>query len=192
MTLDRSLGSLSVIRRAMAVIRVVLISALLATLALAWLAPRFGHQLVIIRGPSMEPTIPLGSLLVESPVDQARLVPGTVVTFTTSNGVIITHRIVDGPVAADPSRAASILTKGDNNLEPDPARVPVAAVTGIAEVTIPVAGWVLAWLQLPSGLISVISLLGCLIVLEWLADDLAAEAAEWATTEEPEADPAAA
>ena len=154
--------------------------ALVAVIALANLAPRLGHQLLIIRGPSMEPTIPLGSIVFERPVQVASLAAGDVVTFTSSNGVVITHRIVDGPrvTSADDvvdgavSGEATVLTKGDANTTPDPVRIPVSAILGVVEAHAPALGWVLAWLQLPTGLVSLVSLLGCLMVAEWLLEEL--------------------
>ncbi len=175
--------TLAIGRLAVRTVRLVGFAIVLAAVLAINVVPRLGHALIIIRGLSMEPNVPLGSMVVESAPTLDRLVPGAIVAFTTSTGVVITHRIVDGPsapadgadgTATDGGTASgpTVLTKGDANDGPDPARIPVASITGLADQQVPVAGFLLAWLQLPSGLISVISLLACLVVTEWLLEDV--------------------
>ena len=57
--------------------------------------PLLGYRTLLIRGSSMEPAVPLGSLALAAtnrPSDDVR--PGDIVSFTASNGVVVTHRVV--------------------------------------------------------------------------------------------------
>src|SRR5688572_12843190 len=57
------------------------------------LAPLTGHQLFVIIGGSMEPTIPIGSLAIATTTDSATIAAGDVVTVRGDNGVVVTHRV---------------------------------------------------------------------------------------------------
>ncbi len=73
----------------------------------------FGYYLFRIETPSMDPTLPVGSVILsKKPSDTSALSEGTVVTFLTSGGERITHRIVG--VAAQQDGSVAYLTKGDN------------------------------------------------------------------------------
>jgi len=147
--------------------------ALVGLLAVSHLAPVLGYELVIVKGPSMEPTIALGGLAFEKPARADQITPGTIVTLTAPNSTIITHRVtrvvqVDGHSAIE--------TKGDANPAADPSPTPITAVTGIVVASLPILGFALAWLQIPSGILSVLTMLGALFTGLTLLEDLESEA----------------
>jgi signal peptidase len=113
-----------------------------------------GFETFAIRGASMAPALPLGSLVVVTPVDPGRIAVGDVVTFQADNGVVVTHRVVE----VDASEAdAWLRLKGDANESPDPVPVPVRSVVGTVAVVLPLAGYLVGMLTMPIGMVSVIA-----------------------------------
>ena len=74
-------------------------------------ASLLGYSLFTVKTGSMVPTLPIGSYIVtHNPEDPAALPAGTIITFRTTTGSIITHRILE--VVSD--GGALYRTKGDN------------------------------------------------------------------------------
>ena len=91
------------------------------------------------------------------------------------NGTVITHRVVR---LATADGALQIETKGDANTSADPTLHPATGVTGIVRASVPIAGFILGWMTIPSGILSVISMLGSLLVSLWLLEELRRDAQE--------------
>ena len=143
------------------------------TLVLAThLAGLLGHRLVIIRGASMTPAIPLGSLAFEQATPAEAIVPGDAVTLALPQGATVTHRVTR--VAAIDGRVY-VETKGDANATVDRSLQPVTAVIGVVRFSLPMAGFALAFLGIPTGILSVLSMLGSLLMAAWLLQELEAE-----------------
>lgn len=148
------------------ILRVVLVAAV-ATLALSAaatrLAPLLGREVFVIRGASMSPTIPLGSAIIAARTPADRIVVGDVVTFRATNGVVVTHRVVEAVVDEGEHL---FRTKGDANVTVDPFFVPEGALVGVVEATLPMAGFVMAMMAQPSGFISLAAgLIACYFAL---------------------------
>jgi signal peptidase I len=116
--------------------------ALLLGFAVLVAVPRFTpYDLLIVRGASMQPSIPVGSVVI---VDRADRVPrlGVVATFNDPSGEFVTHRIVgfDG---------AKIVTKGDANQARDVTERTSTDLVGTVVVGIPILGYVLYALSQP-------------------------------------------
>jgi signal peptidase len=146
---------------------------LLLAVAASHLVPLTGYHLVVIRGASMEPTIHLGALAVEGRIASGEIVPGDVVTLTLPSGTLVTHRVLR---VVEEGGTSQLETRGDANPAPDPALVPATEATGIVRFSIPLAGYVVAWLNLPSGMLSVLALLGSIFIGLYLMEDLEQEA----------------
>jgi signal peptidase len=150
-------------RRVVILIGIALFLVLIGFSLCANLAPLTGRQLFVITGGSMEPTIPLGSLVVVNVTDPMTIVPGDIVTIRADNGVIVTHRVsrivdqVDGRVFE---------IEGDANDSPDAGLVPSRAIVGVVAQSIPYAGYARAFLAKTSGMIAVIAVLGVLYVVQ--------------------------
>ncbi|HEY4767615.1 MAG TPA: signal peptidase I [Candidatus Limnocylindria bacterium] len=126
----------------------------------------------IIRGGSMEPAIPLGSLVsLDFPPANA-IRAGDVVTITAENGVVITHRVVR---AVELPEGRLFEVKGDANSAPDPTLVPARAVVGRVAVHLPVAGYLVAMLASVAGVISLLALLASGLLTIWLIEEFEAE-----------------
>lgn len=143
-----------VLRGASRTLGVVFVAAL-ATVALSAaatrLAPLLGREVFVIRGASMSPAIPIGSSVITARTPADRIVVGYVVTFRATNGVVVTHRVVEAVVHEG---ARLFRTKGDANASVDPYLVPEGALIGVVEATLPMTGYVIAMLAQPSGFVS--------------------------------------
>jgi signal peptidase len=175
---------MTVIRRAIDVALALLVVAVVAVGLAANLAPQAGSRLFAIRTGSMEPTMPVGSLVVATAVDPGRLAVGDIVTVQLDGGSTLTHRISavvereDGPMFE---------LKGDANPVHDPVLVVADRVVGRVDLALPFLGYLLAMLSMPTGIAALLSIGGTLLTAGWLLDeltdaeadeDLAAERAE--------------
>lgn len=142
----------------------------LALAAVSLGAPLLGHHAVIIRGASMEPALPRGSLAFVDP--RAPLAPGSIVTVRRDNGVLVTHRVV----RVENAEATLLELKGDANADADAAPVPAAQVLGTVSAYVPTVGYIAFLLQQPAGLLGILSMLGSLLLaVRLLADEPEAE-----------------
>lgn len=162
------LDATSVLRRCVILTWLVLMAVIIGLVLASRLTPLVDHHLVVIRGGSMEPTIPLGSLVIvrAGPIDQIR--PGDVVTLRLNGDALVTHRVVRVAELAD---GRYLETKGDANGDPDPVLVPAQSVLGIVTTTVPKAGFLVAFLTIPTGMISAISLLTSLLLTAVLLEE---------------------
>lgn len=129
-------------------------------------AAALGLTPLIVVGASMEPSIPLGSLVVTRQVPSDRVQVGDVISVERPNGARVTHRVVEsaavtsdaldsatGDLATDdPARAGTTMTeftlRGDANPSPDATR-PVVANADRVQWVIPGLGSALRWLHSP-------------------------------------------
>ena len=158
---------LTVLRRTLAAFWLALAVPTLAVVALSHAGPALGLRVIIVNGDSMSPAIPIGSLLVERRPAGTPAV-GDVVTMEMPNGATITHR-VSGVV--DRAGEVWLETRGDANAAPDPAPVPAAIVSGVVGAHLPFAGYLLALLGLPTGMIFTLATLAALLIAIWLLED---------------------
>jgi signal peptidase I len=99
-----------------------------------------GASALTVRSTSMQPALPVGSVVVIRPRPVEKIAIGDVITFVdrdpASAGTrVVTHRVVD--VAAGPA----FRTKGDANLDSDLGLVAAADVKGVEWYTVPWVGW---------------------------------------------------
>jgi signal peptidase len=123
----------------------------------------------VVRGASMAPAIPLGSLVSATRVAPAEIVPGDVIVIGTDSGLVVTHRVTRALERAD---GRFFELKGDANATPDPALVPARSVVGRVETAVPMLGYLVAMLSELSGLVAVLAALGLVLVGIWWLEDL--------------------
>lgn len=125
---------------------------------------RFG----VVQSGSMEPSIPVGSLLWLSA--RASYNQSDVIAFPHPNGlkndqrlykndqtkIIALHRVTE-------IKESGYLTKGDANQSSDPWQVPVDQVIGTVIYQIPYLGYLISWLQTPNGIVVSLVLPGGII-----------------------------
>jgi len=133
------------------------------------LVPLTGRSTFVVAGGSMEPAIPLGAAVIVEPVRPTDLAVGDIVSLKSGpKQSVFTHRIVR---VAELDGAVAIETRGDANLTADPSLTPASAVIGRVAVTIPLAGFLVALLSIPSGVLFVIAIGAVLLLISWLLDD---------------------
>jgi len=164
------MGSMTILRRMLAGLWLGLAVSTLAVVAVSHVGPALGFRVVIVAGGSMSPSIPIGSLLAERP-STGTVAAGDVVTMEMPNGATITHRVTR---VVERDGGTWLETRGDANAEPDPALVPASAVSGVVAFHIPLAGFLLAFLGLPTGVVCVLSTLVALLFAIWLLEERAA------------------
>ncbi|WP_243742517.1 signal peptidase I [Actinorugispora endophytica] len=108
-----------------------------------------GAQALIVLSGSMEPSIPVGAVVVAGPVDPAEVEVRDVITFTHGDPAetemfdpetspLVTHRVIGIEETED---GALFHTKGDANTVPDEPPVPAADVRGRVWYHIPYFGY---------------------------------------------------
>jgi len=148
---------------------VMLVVAVMTLVFAVNLAPIFGHQVVVIRGGSMSPAIPLGSAVDVARVQPADLRPGDVVMLKAPNGTIVTHRVTRLVTLPD---GLYVETKGDANQTADATLQPVSEIAGRVDFSSVGMGYVIYLLTLPTGMASVLALVMTLLFAVWLLEDL--------------------
>jgi signal peptidase I len=122
-----------------------------AALAVAGVPAVAGARALTVLSGSMEPALPVGSVVVVRPRPAAEIAVGDVITYTdrepeTGAARTVTHRVVGvepGPV---------FRTMGDANDAPDPGLVAAADVQGVQWYVVPFVGFVRDLLFSTAGL----------------------------------------
>jgi signal peptidase len=156
------------IRRLLDLALILLVITILAIALAANLGPGLGHDLFVIRGGSMSPTIPIGGLVAVRHVAPGDLRVGDIVTIKATDGVLDTHRITR--IVQLPA-GIYIETKGDANQDPDPVLSPASAIVGRVDFSLPIAGYLLYVLTLPIGVLSIFSLAITMLLAIWLLQE---------------------
>jgi signal peptidase len=126
------------------------------------------RTLTVLSG-SMEPAIPVGSVVVVGRVGSDRVRVGDVITFArgrageNASNVYTTHRVVQ-VVGSGPG--VSFVTRGDANAKADAAVVPGGQVVGRVMLTIPYLGQVSRFVRTPMGLVLLILLPAAVLITE--------------------------
>jgi len=149
-----------------ALILLVIVS-LFATV-LARVVPMTGRSTFVVAGGSMSPAIGIGSAVIVDPISAGSIAVGDVVSLRSGpERAIFTHRVIR---IADRDGAIWIETKGDANAMPDPSLTPATEVIGRVGVSIPAAGYLIALLSSPRGIVFVILLGLVLLFAGWMLE----------------------
>jgi len=119
----------------------------------------FGHPVMTIISGSMNPTIPVGDIVVDAPVTAAQASHfhvGQIISFRAAPGSpeIVTHRIVAVRVQ---DGAVSYITKGDANNSADSTPRPASDVIGLYRFPIPRGGYVLVAMHTPRVIVMLLA-----------------------------------
>lgn len=93
-----------------------------------------GYQVYDVVSGSMDPAIPVHSVVLVQPAAPEELQPGEIVAYRSGSSVVI-HRLVENHIVE-----GELVTKGDANAEPDPLKVEYAGVLGTVTTHIPFIG----------------------------------------------------
>ncbi len=129
-----------------------------------------GLQVFTVLSGSMEPEFHTGSLIYVKDVDPFTLKERDIITFMLDENTIATHRIVGVvPDEEDPS-VIRFRTKGDANTSEDGTLVHYRNVIGTPVFSIPLLGYLSAYIQEPPGTYVAISVGAILLLLVFLPD----------------------
>ena len=124
--------------------------------------PRFAgiDQYVVISG-SMEPAIPVGSMVYSAQTDPSTLEAGDIIVFYSNEAgdTPVTHRVVENHIAD-----GEVITKGDANAQNDLSPITYDNILGKLVLHIPMLGYMAAPLGTMMGKIA----MGCVILAAYL------------------------
>lgn len=139
---------------------ILLIAAIAACLALS--VPRFAgiDQYVVISG-SMEPAIPVGSMVYSAQTEPSTLDAGDVIVFYAkeTGNTPVTHRVVENHIGD-----GEVITKGDANAQNDLSPVTYSSILGKMVLHIPMLGYLAAPIATTMGKVA----MGCVILAAYL------------------------
>ncbi len=124
------------------------------------------RPLIVLSG-SMEPKMPVGSVVVAKSTNPTSLKVGDIVTYFraqangSSTGVLVTHRIKQ---VVGSGSSLSFITQGDANNTPDGTPVLASQVVGRVFLIVPYAGYVTRFVRTPLGLILLILLPAAILI----------------------------
>jgi len=121
----------------------------------------FGVRYYNVLSASMEPTIPVGSLIVVWPTSFDNVKDGDVVTAQLNTGILLTHRAVE--VDHDQRH---IITKGDNNATRDAQPIRADQVVGTVAFHIPMLGGAIDFIKSTAGITLIASVIIAWVVLK--------------------------
>ena len=125
-----------------------------------------GLQVFHVISPSMEPTYSVGDLLYVKSVDPDSVRVGDPITFVMNEDLVVaTHRVV-----AIDAESRQFTTKGDANGHEDAAPVHFNNLVGIPVFSLPLLGYVSAYIQSPPGMYVAIALGVILLAAVFLPD----------------------
>lgn len=123
-----------------------------------------GYQIKTVLSGSMEPTFETGSIIAVEPIEETtKLQPKDVITFTTEDNNIVTHRIVE---VIENGEHTMYQTKGDNNKELDTQ--PVLSANVMAKYTgftIPYLGYFIDFAKSSKGSAMLLIIPGVLLLI---------------------------
>lgn len=149
--------------------------ALVAALVIAFAGVRLiGLTPYAVLSGSMEPELPVGSLIYVRAVDPSEVVVGDAITFKLESGTLVTHEVYEIDSAAREFKTHGIANvDSQGNISPDAAPVPWSSLIGTVVACVPLLGYVNAFVTQPPGVFMVIAgvavVIGVSIVLELLS-----------------------
>lgn len=141
-----------------------LILILVIASTLPMVVPRFlGYDLYEVTSGSMEPEIPMGSVVYTKPVEPQNISPENIITFRTEDA-IVTHRVLKNQAVE-----GKISTKGDANNVEDLNPVAYEDVIGRVEYHVPYVGHLMFLYSSTIGKLYVLLFAACGVMLNMVA-----------------------
>ena len=122
-----------------------------------------GYEIYNVVSGSMEPTIPVGSVIYVKPIDPVDIEKGDIIAFQSGDSVVM-HRVTDNKIVE-----GTFNTKGDANDSEDLNEVPYASLIGIVVRHVPVLGQLLILFGSTFGKICMICFAACGALLNILS-----------------------
>lgn len=123
----------------------------------------FGYETYDIISGSMEPALPVGSLVFVQPMAPEDVEPGNIVAFLSGESVVV-HRVQKNQLVE-----GQLITKGDANDEADISPVSYDAVIGRVCLHLPIAGTLMTVCSSTVGKVYMIAFAACGVMLNMVA-----------------------
>lgn len=99
------------------------------------LARIMGYEVYNVVSGSMEPALPVGSLVYVERAEPEDVLPGQIIAFRSGSSVVV-HRVTENR-----TEERTFITKGDANAEEDPMGTPYRSLDGRVVYCLPMAGF---------------------------------------------------
>lgn len=146
--------------------------ALVIALAVVSFVPRaFGYTPFAVLSGSMEPELPVGSMVFVHQIEPADIAVGDNATFYRSDGAVVTHQVYEIDPAAQMIGTQGIANKNaDGSIMHDAEQTPFSSVIGTVSFCVPYLGFVNAYCTTMPGLLVVVAVLALLITASIVLD----------------------
>lgn len=141
---------------------VILVGVIAAFLPLT-LPALFGYEVYEVVSGSMEPEIPVGSILYVEETEPEDVLPGDIIAFT-RDGSVVTHRVEENRYVE-----GEFITKGDANRKEDMLPVAYESLIGKAVYHLPMLGVLMRLLASTTGKIYAVVFAACGVMFHMLA-----------------------
>lgn len=138
----------------------------LFALAVLLIGPNLlGMKSLAVLSGSMEPKIPVGSIVYIDDVEPETLQKDDVITYSIGGGTMVTHRVVEVDTTNQ-----TITTKGDANEVQDANSVAFSQVVGKMKMHVPYLGYISIYIRTPLGIAAACGLLIIVVLLTFLPE----------------------
>jgi len=127
---------------------VIIFILILCSALLSFILPFFGWRIEIVLSGSMEPAIPMGSIVVSRPVAPETIREGDIIMYSSIGGKSLTTHRVD---KVETEHGIQFITKGDANNGADPNPVIPGQLAGLIVFHIPYLGYLIQFVKTPLG-----------------------------------------
>ena len=132
--------------------------------ALPLTVPQYmGYEIYDVVSGSMEPTIPIGSIIYVKEAEPSGIKKGDVIAFKSGDSIVM-HRVIDNKLVE-----GTFTTKGDANPSEDMNEVPYSNLVGIVVRHIPILGQLLILFGSTFGRICMVCFAACGAILNILS-----------------------
>lgn len=152
------------------VVDALLIMIIIGAMALLLIPRLMGANLLVVVSQSMEPTVPMGSIVVSHPKTVSdEIGVGDVITYSAAEMggevIFVTHRVVE---VIGNGADVRYRTQGDGVDEPDMVLVAPDEIVGRMWFSLPRVGYLVAFIRTPLGYLTLIGLPALLFIIhEW-------------------------
>lgn len=138
----------------------------LFALAVLLIGPNLlGMKSLAVLSGSMEPKIPVGSIVYIDDVEPETLQKDDVITYSIGGGTMVTHRVVEVDTTNQ-----TITTKGDANEVQDANPIAFSQVVGKMKMHVPYLGYISIYIRTPLGIAAACGLLIIVVLLTFLPE----------------------
>ena len=153
-------STMRVLKRLLQGLECVLVCAVVLVAAASLIPRLFGYTPYAVLSGSMEPDLPVGSLVYVKSCDPSAIAVGDTATFYRSDGAVVTHQVYEIDAAAQTIGTQGIANKdSDGSIMHDAEKTPFSRVIGTTVFCVPYLGYVNAYCATPPGLFVVIAIL---------------------------------